>query len=551
MTLALALAVGVLLSIRLATPAFFDNEGRYAEVAREMLLLGDWVTPHLDFAIFLNKPPLLHWLTALAFQLNGLGEGARIVSVLASMVTLVATCRLAALLYGERASLVAGVMLASTLGFVFEARTLRPDSLLTAAIVTALFCWACAETVERSRGRWLVGLYAALGIGVLAKGLVAVVIPALPIMALTLRAHGLAGIRRLKLGMGLVVLAIVVLPWHVLVALRNPGFAWDYVVNQHILFFFDKKLPHDSEGDTLAFFWTALALRASPWVLLAPLTFGEAWRGRRPDATPSERATFFAWAWVGGLMLFFSCAPSRLEHYTVPAVPGVAVLAACVWQRWEAGALGRAPAAYLGTCMAVLLTAGALILLRGRDLFGVAYWMHQAPGLLALAPFAGTAVLLMGALGALALARRRASGFVAALAVGVVPMVLIVSRAEVEAEALFSWRPVARLLADLPPDADIVFEAPEEYQLVGGLAYYTQRRITLLEPPQFVPPTYLAGHTGEMFLSRIAFERRWQSGVKLAFVSDSQRRRDDPAGLVPAPFHVLGHQGDRWVLANY
>ena len=125
-----------------------------------------------------------------------------------------------------------------------------------------------------------------------------------------------------------------------------------------------------------------------------------------------------------------------------------------------------------------------------------------------------------------------------------IPLVGIVLRAEVAAEPLFSWRPVANVLnASVSPETEIVFEAPEEYQLVGGLAFYTGRRITLLEPPvRFIPPTYLAGRTDEMFLPR--------AGERLAFVSDSQRRRDDPHGLVPDPFHVIGRYGDRWILSS-
>jgi hypothetical protein len=116
---------------------------------------------------------------------------------------------------------------------------------------------------------------------------------------------------------------------------------------------------------------------------------------------------------------------------------------------------------------------------------------------------------------------------------------------------LFSWRPVARALAAVPPDVEIVFEAPEEYQLVGGLAFYTGRPITLLAIPGFVPPTYLAADVRHMFLPRDEFARRWRAGDRFAFVSDPQRRREDPAGLVPGPFHVLGRFGDRWVLASH
>src|SRR5213083_16067 len=129
--LALALGAGALLAVRLDVPAFFDNEARYAEVAREMVLSGDWISPHLDFMLFLNKPPLVFWLAALVFRVAGPTEWARLVSVGAAVVALLATCRLGALLYGGPAGMVAGLALATSLGFVLEARTLRPDMILT------------------------------------------------------------------------------------------------------------------------------------------------------------------------------------------------------------------------------------------------------------------------------------------------------------------------------------------------------------------------------------------------------------------------------------
>src|SRR5256884_595599 len=278
--LALALGAGALLAVRLDVPAFFDNEARYAEVAREMALGGDWISPHLDFTLFLNKPPLVFWLAA---------------------------------------------------------------------------------------------LWAALGVGVLARGLVPLVLAGLPIAAVTLRDHGWRGAARLRPGLGLLVLAAIVVPWHVAAALRNPGFAWDYVVNQHVLFFLDRKLPRDSEGDSLAFFWAAATGRAAPWVLLVPLTLAEAVRGATRRATPAAPATFLLWAWAGGLLLFFSCAPSRLEHYAMPALPAAALLAARARQRPRAGELGRAAWVYLVAGGALVAGAGIVGLLAGRALLAHTY----------------------------------------------------------------------------------------------------------------------------------------------------------------------------------
>jgi hypothetical protein len=98
-------------------------------------------------------------------------------------------------------------------------------------------------------------------------------------------------------------------------------------------------------------------------------------------------------------------------------------------------------------------------------------------------------------------------------------------------------------------DTEIVFESPREYQLVAGLVFYTRRRVTLLEPPGFVPPAYLAPSMAGMFLSRQEFARRWEAGASLVLVSNPLLRREDPAEIAPGPFRVLGRFGDRWVLA--
>src|SRR5438552_8453433 len=466
---ALSLAAAAVLAVRLDVPAFFDNEARYAEVAREMALNGDWVSPHLDFTLFLNKPPLVFWLAALVFRVAGPTEWARLVSVGAAVVALLATCRLGALLYGGTAGLVAGLALATSLGFVLEARTLRPDLILTATVVVALLCRQTAERGGARRARWLAGLYATLGVGVLAKGLVPLVLLGLPIAAGTLRDDGWGGAARLRPGLGLLVLAAIVVPWHVVATLRHPGFAWDYVVNQHLLFFLDAKLPRDSEGYSLAFFWAAAAGRAAPWVLLVPLTLGEAARGAARRAAPAAQAAFLLWAWAGGLLLFFSCAPSRLEHYAVPALPAAALLAARAWQRARAGELGRAAWVYLVAGGALVAGVGVAGLLVGRAVLARTYWLVQVPGLLALAAPAALVVAGAGVLATLSALGRRPDWLVAVLAASMVPLAAIVLRAEGVAEPLFSWRPVARaLVAAVPPAVAVVFESREGSQQGGA-----------------------------------------------------------------------------------
>jgi 4-amino-4-deoxy-L-arabinose transferase-like glycosyltransferase len=541
----LAILAGVLLSFRLDEPGWFDNEGRFAEMAREMLVRHDWVTPYVNGVPLLTKPPLTQWLAALVYLVTGPSEWARLVPIVAAVLTIVLTWRLGVRLYGARAGLIAAVMLATSIGFVLEARTLRPDCLVVLTVTAAIFFWHVAETgAPERRTAWLVAMYAAMGTGMLAKGFVTPVLAGIPIGVAMLRTHGAGGIRRLRPLLGLVVVGVVVLPWHLAAARANPGFAWDYVVNQHLLFAVDKKEPRDSEGDTLAFFWQAFATRTWPWVTLLPAA---------PAATASTGLpAVVLWAWLAGVLGLFSLTPSRLEHYSLPALPAVALLGARVWQHADEHGVGVGLRNLLLVLSVVLVMGGLIGLAHGQSLAAGAYWLPQAPGLMALiAPASlcvGGAGLLLGA----AALRRSAIGIVAAAAVGTVPLLAILVRALIEAEALFSWVPVAHALSRVPETTEVVFQAPVEYQIVGALDFYLGRSVTMLEPPGgYTPPTYLRGRTQGMFISRDELDRRWQSGRPVAIVSDPQQRRDTPDGLVPAPFHVLDRFGDRWVLTNF
>src|SRR5262249_58222978 len=115
------------------------------------------------------------------------------------------------------------------------------------------------------------------------------------------------------------------------------GFAWASLVNQDLLFFLDRKLPRDSEGIALAVFWGASFGRALPWILLVPLTLREAAAGIRRDAGRAAEGSLLLWSWMLGVLLVFSCAPSRLEHYSLPALPAAALLATRGLQRLRDG----------------------------------------------------------------------------------------------------------------------------------------------------------------------------------------------------------------------
>src|SRR5262249_5524283 len=155
------------------------------------------------------------------------------------------------------------------------------------------------------------GLQIALAVGLLAKGMLGIVLPAIPIATLVVLERRWGMVRELARPRRWVLLVAILLPWHAIVALRHSGFAFDYLVNQHLLFFLDRKEPRDSIPISLAAFWGAFALRAIPWTALAPVALAHAMTRARDARHGSAHAYVVAWAF--GTLLLFSAATSRLE----------------------------------------------------------------------------------------------------------------------------------------------------------------------------------------------------------------------------------------------
>jgi len=134
---------------RLDRPGFSDTEGMFAEPAREMVLTGDWVTPHMNGEPFLTKPPFMYWLPAALFAVVGTTEYARLWPALAAVATVAVTGALGWELFGEAAGVTAAVILATSLGFLVEARLLRADMPLVLAVTLAFYCWVRLRRAAR------------------------------------------------------------------------------------------------------------------------------------------------------------------------------------------------------------------------------------------------------------------------------------------------------------------------------------------------------------------------------------------------------------------
>jgi len=207
-------------------PLIDPDEGRYAEIPREMLERGDLVTPTLNYVKYFEKPPLIYWLNAGSMKLLGHNEfAARFPSALAGLLTVLATYIAGRRLMDRRTGMIAAFMLGSSAGFLFQSRIILTDMLLTLCLSVALFCFLLATQSQEKRRRFFYRIFfICCGLAVLTKGLIGIVLPAGIIfwyLLLGRRWHILPEIPWLS---GIFLFLLVTAPWFVLVSVQNPEF---------------------------------------------------------------------------------------------------------------------------------------------------------------------------------------------------------------------------------------------------------------------------------------------------------------------------------------
>ncbi len=324
----LLLIPGLLLYISMAFPLFEPDEGRYAEIPREMLAQGDWVVPYLNSEPYLDKPPLLYWLVMLSYQIFGIHDwSARLVPAMAVHATVFLVYLFGRRRVGERAAFRGALLLSLAPAFVTIGRLLVIDGLLSLWVTLVVF--AAWEALEGGRWRscwWLLAGLAA-GLGILSKGPVTLIL-SLPPLAL---AQWLMGkpIRLLSWNSLLFVAATVAvsLPWYVAICLRLPQFAGYFLLQHNLLRFL-------SPFDHLEPFWyyvPILMLGFLPGTLLLPGLVRFLCTGRSEVRSIRGPALGFLLLAGGWSVLFFSLSGCKLPTYILPAFPFLALGVGCFW----------------------------------------------------------------------------------------------------------------------------------------------------------------------------------------------------------------------------
>ncbi len=323
----LAVVLGAFHGFRLGSYPFSNpDEGRYAEIPREMLATGDWITPRLDGVNYFEKPPLGYWVTAASEDLFGQNEWAvRAVPVLFAVMGALLTYAAARRLQGRTAGLVAAIVLGTSVLWFVIGHIPILDMAVSVYMAATLFCFLLAvREPPGARRRWLFyGLYASSALATMTKGLMGFLIAGAVMFFWLLLFNQWKRLRPLYLPTGALLFLALALPWHLLVAARNPTWIHRYIVYEHFQRFFSATVTGHLQP--WWFFLPVVLLGLFPWTgFLWPVgrdLLRSGWARRHDHAD-----TWFFVIWAGFILLFFSASHSKLTPYILPIFPALAVL---------------------------------------------------------------------------------------------------------------------------------------------------------------------------------------------------------------------------------
>lgn len=443
------------------------DEARYAEIAREMLRSADAIVPHLNYVAYIEKPPLLYWITTLSFWTFGVSEfAARLPVALSAITGIIATYIFALRTFGRRHALLASAVLATTPLYAVMAQVLTTDMLLTALMTVAVFSFYL-HWKEGARWCWLA--YVAMGLAVMTKGPVGAAIPILTLLLWLTYRRDLGALRKFHVIPGLLLVLAIAAPWFVAIAIREPGFFDFYFIGEHLRRVFETDYSH---SEAIYFYIPVLAIGLLPWSLLVPfLTWREA---------PQNPARSYCLVAAGVTVIGFSLASAKLIPYILPALPPLAVLIAdglvsCAWPSADARAARRPPDSR------ILLESGPMLALMGIGVivaailgpnFRTPYVMAARPAMYAIGAIlvaGGVATTVMFAM------RRTAFGF-GAIVVTMAFALIAGGWARLKLEPMRSYAALSRAIAQQAPDATIICY----HRYVQSLPFYNQRRVILV-----------------------------------------------------------------------
>jgi 4-amino-4-deoxy-L-arabinose transferase-like glycosyltransferase len=476
-----------------------SDEGRYAEIPREMVASGDWLTPRLNGFKYFEKPPLQYWATAAAFSVFGQTEwAARLWPGLTGFFGVLLVFWFGNRLLGPPAGLYGAAVVASSAIYVSIGHMLTLDMGLTLFMSASVFSIALAQrdqASEAERRRWMLLAWAAAALAVLSKGLIGIVLPAGAIALYVLVERDWKVLARLHTVSGALLFVAIAAPWFAAVSIVNPEFFRFFFIHEHFERFLTRVHRRD---EPVWYFIPVLLAGVLPWILSLFPAFWRAWR-RSPDVAFQPKR--FLLLWCALVFVFFSASGSKLASYILPIFPALALLIgghlASSGPRFALAQAGVA--GLLAIALATVASQGSRF---ATDRLPAELLAGYAPWLLA------AAVALLAAAGVSAWLALRARPRAAVLALafgGLVSVQAATSGHEELSPAYSAYHIVQKIRDQLKPDVPFYVVHTFDHSLL----FYLGRTVTMVgfkdelaQPIAWEPKSFLPDSA--------AFARAWE-----------------------------------------
>ncbi len=537
-----------------------DVDSVQAQIARNMLSSGDWVTAHIDGVPFLEKPPLIYWTIAVCYAILGPHDWvARIPEALSAILLCLVTAAFGIWAFGKRAGLYAGLCMSTCIGLFLFTRILIPDAMQSFTITMAL--WAMLRALDEEEPHpklWAAMMAACLGVGLLLKSLIGVVFPigtAVLYLLFTRQLFAARTWKRLRPFSGLLVLLLIAAPWHILATLRNPpyfsftlksvpgeyhGFWWFFFINEQLLRFLNLRYPRDYDTVPPVLFWLFNLIWLFPWSVYLPGAFRLSYR----PLDRSGKTLLLALCLIACVMVFFTFSTTQ-EYYSMPIYSGVALLLGAVMTQ-ESRVLRVGTRALTVICgLAFLGAVCILVAVRHVDTPGdISQALSYNPSAyklslghmedLTLNSFAylrlplalAAAAFLVGAVGTLP--RFRKTSYLA-IAFMMVVFFHAARLAMVTFDPYLSSRPMVKIL-DQAPRGDLIVD--HHYFWYSSVFFYTNRTALLLNGRFFglVYGSY-APTSADPFIDNTHLQHLWRTPARY-YLFAKATQLEDLASLV-------------------
>lgn len=466
------------------------SEAMYALIPKEMLAGGAWLTPILNGAPYLDKPQFLYWLNLLAYKIFGVSAWAARVPILAvTLGEIWLTYLIGRRLLNPRAAWLGGFILLSCIGFFSLHLQILTDHLITLTLTASLYF--LLRWQEQPSFRWAALFHLCLVAGFLSKGFIGVVFPVLigALYAWQLRQPRLGALFLSPKGLALAVLLIV--PWFVGVEQATPGFLKHQLINEQVLRFLGQRQPPDINSFSILGFWLFLGIWLMPWTVLLPEALYRFWRETAPAAGDSRAARLLI-IWPAVILVFFTLSSSRIEYYSLPALPPLALILGWRVDRHLAAPWDRK---LLWPLLVVaLLGLGLLFLLPYLEQLCAGNRREFSGMFACILPIARPVTFLVPALALAGVVAGRRRPWVTVATFGALALVLVYFTFQ----TLFALSP--HLSDKLPgdyirgqagPQDLVVMEQIEELEYGASFAFYAGRQILMVQRdglPQFPYP---------------------------------------------------------------